>query len=120
MVLATPGVAAAADPDCRTLATDGSAGLDLRLLCTLGEIVGHYTGTSYASPEDVPVALLGGMAAGLGAVVALAVLLLVRLGRHWARPRRPADEEWWACPACHSLNEPTLTTCYRCGVAHDP
>ncbi len=114
--MAAPGIAVADGPDCRTIEADGSAGLDLRLLCTLGKIVGHYTGQSYDSPADVPVPLLGALVLGLGAAAALAIVIPVRLGRRWARSRRPADEAWWACDACHSFNEPNLGACYHCGT----
>ena len=117
VLVATPAVAAAEDPDCRTIEADGAAGLDLRLLCTLGKIVGHYTGQSYESPADVPVPLLGALALGLGGVAALAIVIPVRLARRWARPRRPSDEAWWACDACRSFNEPSLGACYHCGTA---
>ena len=117
VLVATPAVAAAEYPDCRTIEADGTAGLDLRVLCTLGKIVGHYTGQSYESPADVPVPLLGALALGLGAATALAIVVPIRLARRWARPRRPADEAWWACGGCHSFNEPSLSTCYHCGAA---
>lgn len=120
VVLAMPGKALAEDPDCGALEADGSAGLDLRLLCTMGEIVGHYTGESYETPADVPVLLLGGIVAATGALSALAIVLLVRISRRWAAPRRPADEAWWTCAGCHSFNEPTVSACYRCGVARGP
>jgi hypothetical protein len=120
VIVAAPGIALADDPDCRALETDGSAGLDLRLLCTIGEIVGHYTGETYESPSDVPVLLLGSVVAGVGALAALLSVLLVRLVSRWAAPRRPPDDAWWTCAACRSFNEPTVSACYHCGLARPP
>jgi hypothetical protein len=113
-LVAAPGIAAAADPDCATILADRAAPPLLRLACTLARITGLPVDGQPPSSEP-PWPLYALVALAIGALAALALVALVALARHWARPRRPPDEGWWACAACRSFNEPTVGACYRCG-----
>jgi hypothetical protein len=61
--------------------------------------------------------VVAGLSKIIGPVVAWAEpRLLPRIAR-WSRERRglPPDAPRWACRACHSVNEATAGSCYRCG-----
>ena len=123
--LATGPVAQAADPTgpptqptCdERFPAGGPAGLDLRLGCLLGEVVGTFTGsTDQGDPAPLsgylePLALVG--LALAGAVIALIISRRL-LGRGLA-PVTPSS--WWSCGACRSLNPDAGVRCYACGAA---
>lgn len=123
-VLSVGSVASAADPTIpppaqtcdRRFPASGPAGVDLRLGCLVGEVVGTFTGaTDQGDPAPLssylePLALVGlGLAGG---VVALVLTRRV-LGRRLA-PIAPS--EWWGCGACRSLNPGAASRCYSCGA----
>ena len=94
---------------------DGPAGVDLRLGCIVGEVVGLYTTTQAAPPAPLSTYAI------LVAIVILSGLLLVgvagrliarRAGRRLA-PVLPG--EWWVCTSCKSVNGAGVAHCYSCG-----
>jgi hypothetical protein len=99
---------------------EGPAGLDLRLGCIAGELVGHVTGSS-PSREPAPIssylAPLVAILGSLAVIVLLAVILRRRLGRRLA-PVMPGT--WWSCPACRSVNAVGTSLCYACGAPFEP
>jgi hypothetical protein len=94
---------------------EGPAGVDLRLGCIVGEVVGLYVpGQSEPPPPLSTYAIL------VGVVVAAAVLLAWIGGRLLARRagRRLAPvmpDTWWVCDRCRSVNDAGVARCYACG-----
>lgn len=99
---------------------DGPAGIDLRLGCLVGEVVGTFTGTTdQGDPAPLSSYLEPLLFTSLALAGAVAALLLSRrlLGRRLA-PVTPA--EWWTCDACRSVNPGSGSRCYGCGAPRPP
>ena len=128
-LLAAPGGALGADPTADPSATsrpatcverfpaEGPAGVDLRLGCIVGEVVGVYTAADSALPAP-----LSSYAITLLAVIGGAALLAWIAARFVARRagRRLApvlSDEWWVCGTCKSVNGTAAARCYSCGSA---
>jgi hypothetical protein len=96
---------------------DGPAGVDLRLGCIVGEVVGVYT---TASPDrPAPLSTYGIL---VGSVIVGGIALAWIVGRLVARRagRRLAPvlaATWWVCPRCSSVNATGVQRCYSCGTA---
>lgn len=125
--IAAPGAALAVDPTPDPAATsrpptcaerfpaEGPAGVDLRLGCIVGELVGLYV-----PGQSAPPAPLSTYAILVGIVVGAGVLLLWIGGRLVARRagRRLAPvlpDAWWVCASCKSVNGSAVARCYSCG-----
>ena len=112
---ATPAVAG--PPTCsERYPAEGPAGVDLRLGCLIGELVGHYTGSvgEDATPASTyALVVIGLLLAGVLAVWMVGRLIGRAAGRRLA-PVRP--EEWWLCPTCRSVNGAGVQHCYSCGA----
>jgi hypothetical protein len=128
-LLAGPGGALGADPTSDPSATsrpatcaerfpaEGPAGVDLRLGCIVGEVIGSYTATNSALPTPIStyavtlIAVIGG--------AALLVFVAVRLVRRRAGRRLAPtlSAEWWVCATCKSVNGTASARCYSCGSA---
>jgi hypothetical protein len=94
----------------------GPAGVDLRLGCIVGEVVGVYT-----AAQEAPPAPLSTYVIGLGMLVGAGLVLTLLAGRMLARRagRRLAPVlagEWWVCASCHSVNGAGVAHCYSCGA----
>ena len=96
---------------------EGPAGVDLRLGCMIGELVGHYTGA--AAEPATPASSYGLLVVGILAAGAIAIWLAGRLiGRAAGRRLAPVQPgEWWLCPSCRSVNGAGVQHCYSCGAA---
>lgn len=100
--------------------TEGPAGLDLRLGCIVGEVVGLYV-PGQAEPP-VPLSSY----AILVALLLLGVVVLIWLASTTAHRlaarfigRRLAPVlpgEWWVCAKCKSVNGTNVAHCYSCGA----
>jgi hypothetical protein len=103
-------------PTCdQRFPADGPAGVDLRLGCLVGEIVGTFTGaTDQGDPAPLSSYLEPLLVVVFGIAGAVVALVLSRrvLGRRLA-PVMAA--EWWTCDACRSLNPGSGSRCYGCG-----
>lgn len=126
--LATTTAALAADPTADPVPTqrppttcaerfpaEGPAGVDLRLGCIVGEVVGLYVpGQSTPPPPLSTYAILVGIVVGAGLLLVWIVGRLVarRAGRRLA-PVLP--DEWWVCATCKSVNGSAASRCYSCG-----
>ena len=96
---------------------EGPAGVDLRLGCMIGELVGHYTGAAAepATPaSSYALLVVGILAAGVIAIWLAGRLIGGAAGRRLA-PVQPG--EWWLCPSCRSVNGAGVQHCYSCGAA---
>ncbi|MEO8273946.1 MAG: hypothetical protein ABI620_07755, partial [Chloroflexota bacterium] len=94
----------------------GPAGVDLRLGCIVGEVVGVYAASDAAQPAPLSTyAILLGIFIVCGVLLALTGgrLLARRAGRRLA-PVLPAA--WWVCPSCNSVNGTGTRQCYSCGA----
>ena len=120
--LAAPTIALADDPVDPRCADQGAApaGIDMSLVCTTNEVVGAYTGRRGAvqaagAPDG------SALAAGAVAVLALGGLVVAAFavvrGRAGRRLEPAVPYEWWACPACRSLNAGSTPRCYACQAA---
>ncbi len=93
---------------------EGPAGVDLRLGCIVGSVIGAYTTAqaAIATPLSSYAIMLGFViAAGIGAVWLVGRLLARRAGERLA-PVMPG--EWWVCGSCKSVNGANVTRCYSC------
>ena len=116
--------AAAADPAATRPPTcaerypaDGPAGIDLRVACALGEVVGLATGAG--EPADPAAAAAGLRTIGAGLAVVLVLAVAWRLAsRRAGRALAPAAMTGaWSCAACRSVNLASASRCYACGAA---
>ena len=104
-------------PTCAERFPDaGPAGVDLRLGCIVGSVVGVYTTAQAAmatplSSYAIMLALVVG--AGIVAVWLVGRLLARRAGERLA-PVMPG--EWWVCGSCKSVNGAQAGRCYSCGT----
>jgi hypothetical protein len=111
-----PG-ATARPPTCsERFAEEGPAGVDLRLGCTVSEVIGLYTAGQDASPPP-----LSSYAIALGILTIGVVILVILAGRFVGRRagERLAPvlaDEWWVCASCRSVNGAGVTRCYSCGA----
>lgn len=99
---------------------DGPAGVDLRLGCIVGELVGLYTAASGTEPPTLSAyVIVAGAAITIGVILgALALRLLARRASRRLAPVLPS--EWWVCPSCHSVNPAAASRCYACGSPPGP
>ena len=114
----TPNPGAVTRPTCaERYPEEGPAGVDLRLGCIIGEVVGQYGGSvsaGGATPASTyGLALLGILVAGFVAIWLLGRLVRRSAGRRFA-PVRP--DEWWLCGSCRSVNGAGVVHCYSCGA----
>ena len=110
-----PAAATARPPTCsERFPADGPAGVDLRLGCIVGEVVGLYTTAQAALPAPLSTyAVLVGSVIVAGLVLVwIARLIARRAGRRLA-PVLP--EAWWVCTSCRSVNGAGVAHCYSCG-----
>ena len=129
LLLASPAWALGADatsdpgatpppPTCaERFPEDGPAGVDLRLGCIVGEVVGLYTAGQAAPPAPLSTYMIV-----LAILVAGGIVLALLAGRVLARRagQRLAPVlagEWWVCASCHSVNGTGVAHCYSCGAA---
>lgn len=94
---------------------EGPAGVDLRLGCIVGELVGLYTASSGQPPAPAStygLALAGAIVAALVAGLLVSRTLARRAGRRLA-PVLPGS--WWVCDRCRSVNAADARRCYACG-----
>lgn len=108
---------AAAPPTCaERFPASGPAGVDLRLGCIVGEVVGLYTAGQAEPPAPLSTYAIGvilAVAPGAALVWLAGRILARRAGRRLA-PVVPG--EWWVCGSCHSVNGAGVTRCYSCGA----
>ena len=111
-----PAASTPAPPTCaERFPAEGPAGVDLRLGCIVGEVVGLYT-----AGQATPPAPLSTYAIVVAALVLVAVIAVWLLGKALARraSRRLAPvlaSEWWVCASCRSVNAAGVARCYSCG-----
>ena len=133
VALGLPATAAAEDPTQPPVAparatcadrfpAEGPAGVDLRLGCIAGELVGLYTASSSSDPTPISsyfLALFGGLVGALLVGWLVMRLLFRRAGRRMA-PVLPGT--WWICDRCRSVNAADASRCYACGAppGHGP
>lgn len=114
---AEPGTGGTSRPTCaQRYPEEGPAGVDLRLGCIIGELVGHYSAaaTRDATPASTyALVVLGILIAGLVAIWLVARFLRRAAGRSLA-PVQPG--EWWLCATCRSVNGAGVVHCYSCGA----
>jgi hypothetical protein len=94
---------------------EGPAGVDLRLGCIVGEVVGLYSAAATSEPAPlstyaIGVALL--VAAGLAATWVVGRVVSQKAGERMAPV---LAGEWWVCAKCKSVNGAGVTRCYSCG-----
>ncbi len=126
LALAGPPMSIAADPTAGPAATQrpptcaerfpdqGPAGVDLRLGCIVGEVVGLYRPGHAAVPAPLSsyALLVGFLVVGALFVVWLVSRLVARrAGRRLAPVLANA---WWVCGSCKSVNGAGVTRCYSC------
>jgi hypothetical protein len=115
---ADPGATATSPRTCAQRYPDeGPAGVDLRLGCIIGELVGHYRASAAqdATPaSSYALVVLGVLVAGFAAIWLVGRLLGRAAGRRLA-PVQPGA--WWLCATCRSVNGVGVTRCYSCGAA---
>lgn len=105
------------DPRCADWEQHGApAGIDLRLVCTAGQVIGAYTGQSEAEINGDPLMpyAVGALVTGV-ALAAVGVVAMRLVGRQAGK--RLASEQpdaWWVCPACQSVNADGRPACYAC------
>jgi len=114
---AEPGPPSAAGPTCaERYPGEGPAGVDLRLGCVIGELVGHYTGADAETVTPASTYALVTLAVIVGGGIAIWLVLRVArdaAGRRLA-PVQPG--EWWLCGSCRSVNGAGVEHCYSCGA----
>lgn len=94
---------------------EGPAGVDLRLGCIVGEVVGIYIPGQSAPPAPLSsyAIVVGILLVGIVIVIWLVGRLVAqRAGRRLA-PVLPG--EWWVCATCRSVNGAGVERCYSCG-----
>lgn len=112
----SPSPDPARPPTCAERFPDeGPAGVDLKLGCIVGQVVGLYSTAATAQPAPlstyaIGVALL--VAAGLGAVWLVGRFASQKAGERMAPV---LAGEWWVCATCKSVNGAGVTRCYSCG-----
>jgi hypothetical protein len=111
-----PASAPAGAPSCaERFPSEGPAGVDLRLGCIVGEIVGLYTAGQVEPPAPLSsYAILVGVLVVAGIVAALLIGRLVAR-RAGLRLAPVLASEWWVCAACRSVNGAGVERCYACG-----
>lgn len=113
----TPDPAATARPaSCaERFPAEGPAGVDLRLGCIVGEVVGLYTPGQAVAPAPLSSYAIVVAIVAVGVVIAVWLvgrLVARRAGRRLA-PVLPG--EWWVCATCRSVNGAAVARCYSCG-----
>jgi hypothetical protein len=95
---------------------EGPAGVDLRLGCIAGEIVGLYTASAGEAPAPISTWVIVLLAATAAAAF-LAALVTRTLARRAGRRLAPVlAGEWWICEQCRSVNGTEKSRCYACGA----
>jgi len=113
---AEPGPSAAGPTCAERYPGEGPAGVDLRLGCVIGELVGHYTGADAETVTPASTYALVTLAVIVGGGIAIWLVLRVArdaAGRRLA-PVQPG--EWWLCGSCRSVNGAGVEHCYSCGA----
>ena len=114
--IATPGPKPAAATCADRFPAEGPAGVDLRLGCIAGEIVGLYTASSGEPPAPISTWVLV-LVAGIAVAVALALIATRALARRAGRRLAPVlAGSWWVCDRCRSVNGAEKQRCYACGA----
>jgi hypothetical protein len=112
----SPAIDPSRPPTCAERFPDeGPAGVDLRLGCIVGSVVGVYTTAQSAMATPLSsYAIMFGIVIGIGVVAVWFVgrLLARRAGERLA-PVMPV--EWWVCGTCKSVNGAQAARCYSCG-----
>jgi hypothetical protein len=130
LVLTSASAALAADPTPDPAGTphpptcaerfpeDGPGGIDLKLGCIVGEVVGVYVPGQAKPPAPLSsyAILVGIMLIGLASVIVLGTRLVARLAaRSAGRRLAPVlPSEWWVCATCRSVNGAQVEHCYSC------
>ena len=94
---------------------EGPAGVDLKLGCIVGQVVGLYStaATSKPAPLSTYAIVIGVLVAcGLAAVWLVGRLVSRKAGERMAPV---LAGEWWVCAKCRSVNGAGVTRCYSCG-----
>lgn len=114
--VATAGPAPARATCAERFPAEGPAGVDLRLGCIAGEIVGLYTAASGEPPAPISSwALILGV--GVGSVAFAGWLVTRALSRRAGRRLAPVlAQSWWVCEGCRSVNGAEKRRCYSCGA----
>jgi hypothetical protein len=100
--------------------SEGPAGVDLRLGCIVGEVVGVYT----PGQPELPVPMSSyAIAVVLFVIGILIVILFTGRFLHWLAARSIGRRlapvlpgEWWVCASCKSVNGANAGRCYSCGA----
>lgn len=114
---ADPGTGGATRPTCaERYPEEGPAGVDLRLGCIVGEVVGQYTGS--VGQEATPASTYGLIVLGILVSGFVLIWLVGRfVGRAAGRRLAPVQPgEWWLCGTCRSVNGAGVQHCYSCGA----
>jgi hypothetical protein len=127
--IASPPAALAADPTSDPAGTyrpptcaerfpeDGPGGIDLKLGCIVGEVVGVYVPGQSKPPAPLSsyAILVGIVLIGLASGIWLLGRLVARRASRWLPPVLPSA--WWVCATCRSVNGAVVEHCYSCGSA---
>ena len=112
---AVPDVQPAAPTCAERFPEEGPAGVDLRLGCIVGEVVGLYTSGQARLPAPISTyaMVVGMLLVGILIVIWLAGRLVARIAGRRLAPVLPS--EWWLCATCKSVNDAGVAHCYSCG-----
>lgn len=110
-----PGGAVAPPTCAERYPEQGPAGVDLRLGCIIGELVGAYSASfaQDATPASTYALVVVGILVGGLVVIWLAGRFVARAAGRRLAPVQPG--EWWLCAKCRSVNGAGVVHCYSCG-----
>lgn len=129
LAMASPQATLAADPTHDPAGTprpptcaerfpdDGPAGIDLKLGCIVGEVVGVYIPGQAKPPAPLSsyAILVGIVLIGLVSGIWLVGQLIAGQAGKRLAPVLPGA--WWVCTTCKSVNGAGVDHCYSCGGA---